>query len=200
MVVAQPKDDLGPMVLPVLSLTLLVPLGLVCLLWGTEGASLYASVIRYVVSPASITLGSLIAWCWWRRFRAKAFTYRDKYGTTLQDEPWKAAMKGIYAAILFSVLLWFGLQPFLRCLVKVLPGTPIAIQTQVISVGSGRGCRSSVDYADTVTSETVRTCSDVASGRRWVGEPVTAHETVGLLGAKLEYLTFDDAHGLDQKQ
>jgi hypothetical protein len=198
MAVAQPKDDLGPMILPILSVTLLVPLGLVCLLWGTEGASLYASAIRYVVLPSSIILGSLIAWYWWSRFRAKAFIYKDRYGSTVQDEPLKAALKGIYGAILFSVLLWFGLQPLLRCLVKVLPGSPVAIQTHVVSVGSGKGCRSSVDYADTVTSGTVRTCSDGAPGRRWVGEPVTAHETVGLLGAKLEYLTFDDNDRHDQ--
>lgn len=196
MAAVEPKDDFGAMSLLLFCQVLLVPLGLVAILGGLEGASLYEPVITYAVIPTSAVLGMLLAWLWWRHFRAKGFTYVDKDGDTVQDEPWMATLRCVFLAGLFGVVLWFGLQSVLRCLVKAMPGTPVAFQTHITRLGSGRGCRVSVEYSDTITSGTVMICSVGAPGRRWIGEPITAHESVGLLGTKLDHLTFDD----DQRQ
>lgn len=193
MAAVEPKDDFGGVSFLLFCHVLFVPLGLVAILGGLEGASLYAPVIKYVVAPASVVLAALLAWLWWRHIRGKGFTYVDKEGDTVQDEPWVAALRCVFLAAIFSVVLWFGLQAVLRCVVKAMPGTPVTFQTHITRLGSGRGCRVSVEYADTITSGTVRICSEIASGRRWIGEPITAHESAGLLGTKLDHLTFDDA-------
>jgi hypothetical protein len=184
-----------------LSMVVLMPLGLLIVLTGIEGVSPFANVTRYVAIPIGVVVGPLLAWRAWKALRAKDYMYVDKDGDTVQREPGVAALQAIFMACVLAVVVSFGVQAVFRFAVKVLPGTPVAFQSHVTSLGSGRSCHIEVEYADTITSGSVRVCSEIAPGKRWVGEPVTVHETVGAFGAKLDRLSFDDAYsGMGRNQ
>lgn len=178
----------------VLSMMILGPLGLLIVLTSIEGVSLFAGVTTYVAIPIGVVVGPLLAWRSWKAVRAKDYMYVDKEGDTVQKEPGVAALQALLMACVLAAIVTFGVLAAFRFAVKVMPGRPVVFQSHVTGLGSGRGCHIDVHYADIVTSGTARICSELAPGKRWVGEPVTVHESVGAFGTKLERLSFDDTY------
>jgi len=95
-------------------------------------------------------------------------------------------------ACVLAVAVAFGMRAVFRCAVKLMPGQAVVAQTHVTRLWSARGCRVGVDYTDPTTSGQVSSCMEFAPGKRWIGEPMTVHESVGLFGAKLIRLSFND--------
>jgi hypothetical protein len=180
----------------VLSMMILGPLGLLVVLTSIEGVSLFAWVTICVAIPIGVVVGPLLALCSWRAFRAKDYMYVDIEGDTVQKEPGVAAFQALFIACVLAAIFTFGVQALFRFAVKLMPGRPIVFQSHVTGLESGRGCHIDVHYADIVTSGTARICSELAPGKRWVGEPITVHESVGAFGTQLEHLSFDDTYGM----
>ncbi|MBT2115597.1 hypothetical protein KK141_07695 [Dyella sp. LX-66] len=189
----KPDEDIGTMYLMVIYMGLVMPLGLIAVLMSQDGVSLFAGATRYVAIPAGGIAGFLVALHLWKSFKAKDFMYVDKDGDTVQREPLAAALLTVFLACFLGGVVAFGVRAVLRCAVKVMPGRPVAFQTHVTSLWSARGCHINVEYADLATAGSVTVCTEWAPGKRWIGEPVTVRESVGLLGAKLDRLKYDDA-------
>jgi hypothetical protein len=192
--VSKPDEDFRAGIMMLLSMILLVPIGLLVALTGLEGVSVFPGITRYVAIPIGAVAGPLLAWRAWSALRARDYMYVDKDGDAVQKEPGVAALQAILLAGVLAAIVSFGAHAVFRFAAKVAPGKPVAFQTRVTSVWSGRGCRVGIEYADVITSGSVSTCSAFTPGHRWVGEPVTVHESVGTFGAKLDRLSFDDVY------
>jgi hypothetical protein len=160
------------------------------------GTALYASLVHLVIYPLSGLLGVAIAWYWWRGMRSKGYTYRDRNGDVVQGEPYVISCSALVLACVMAMALGWYFQGILRFAIPFLPSTPVVFDTHVTGLASGKWCRVFVLYEETVTSDKMQTCVENVPGKRWIGEPITVYETVGILGTKLERVDMEGKGGV----
>lgn len=160
------------------------------------GTTLYVSLVHFVIYPLSGLLGVAIAWYWWRGMRSEGYMYLDRDGDVVQGEPYVIFCSALVLACVTAMVLGWCFGGVLRFAIPFLPSTPVVFDTHVIGLASGKGCRIFVLYEETVTSEKAQTCVENVPGKRWIGEPITVYETVGILGAKLERVEIEGKGGV----